>query len=41
MPYTAQLFEIMQNLKLNGLMDEDHGAIVKYFENLSKVEVKK
>lgn len=40
-PYTAQLYEILQCLKIHGCMDDDHGGIVKYFENLAKVEVKK
>lgn len=40
-PMTAQLFQVMQTLKVRGLMDEDHGAIVKFFENLANVEVKK
>lgn len=40
-PYTAQLFEIMQALKIRGHMDEDHGGIVQYFENLAAVTVEK
>lgn len=40
-PLSAQLFEIMQGLKVRGLLDEDHGAIVKHFEALAGVEVKK
>lgn len=40
-PYTAQLFEIMQSLKVGGHMDEDHGGIVQYFENLAGVKVEK
>ena len=40
-PYTAQLFEILQSLKVGGHMDEDHGGIVQYFEHLAGVEVKK
>lgn len=38
-PFTAQLFEIMQSLKIMGCLDDDHGAIVKYFERLADVEV--
>lgn len=38
-PYSAQLFEIMQVLKINGKSNEDHGAIVKYFEMLAKTVV--
>ncbi len=40
-PMSAQLFEIMQGLKVQGLMDEDHGAIVKHFEALAATEVHK
>lgn len=39
-PFTAQLFEIMQALKVNNQMDDDHCAIVNYFERLANVEVK-
>ena len=41
MPLTAQLFEIMQALKVGGHMDDDHGGIVQYFEQLAGIEVKK
>lgn len=41
MPLTAQLFEIMQALKVGGHMNDDHGGIVQYFEQLAGVEVKK
>ncbi len=40
LPMTAQLFEIMQALKVGGHMDDDHGGIVQYFEALAGVEVK-
>jgi len=36
-PFTAQLFEIMQSLKAKGLMEEDHAALVKHFEELAKL----
>ena len=39
-PMSAQLFEIMQCLKLWGMMNEDHSSLVKYFELLAGVEVK-
>ncbi len=39
MPLTAMLFEIMQSLKVAGQMDDDHSAIVNYFERLANVEV--
>ncbi|MBT9779297.1 2-hydroxy-3-oxopropionate reductase [Clostridium sp. MCC353] len=41
MPFSSQLFEVMQALKVSGHMDEDHGGIVQYFEQLAGVEVKK
>ena len=41
MPLTSQLFEIMQALKVSEHMDDDHGGIVQYFEQLAGVEVKK
>lgn len=41
MPFTSQLFEILQHLKITGHMDEDHCGIVQYFEHLAGVEVKK
>lgn len=40
-PYSAQLFEILQTLKVHGHMNDDHGGIVQYFEKLADVEVKK
>jgi 2-hydroxy-3-oxopropionate reductase len=40
-PYTAQLYEILQTLKIHGHMEDDHGGIVQYFEMLANVEVKK
>lgn len=40
MPMTAMLMEIMQALKVSGHMDEDHAAIVTYFEQLAQTEVK-
>lgn len=40
-PLSAQLYEIMQTLIVQGHKDEDHGGIVQYFEHLANVEVKK
>lgn len=40
-PYTAQLFEILQALKVGGHMEEDHCGIVQYFESLAGVTVTK
>lgn len=40
MPFTAQLFELQQALKVGGHMDDDHGGYVQYFEQLAGVVVK-
>lgn len=40
-PYTAQLYEIFQSMKVHGHMEDDHGGIVQYFEALADVVVKK
>jgi len=39
-PLSANLYEILQSLKVNNQMDDDHAAIVNYFERLAGVEVK-
>ena len=39
LPFTSQLLEVMQALKVDGRELEDHGAILKYFEKLAAVEV--
>lgn len=40
-PYTAQLYEILQTLKIHGHMNDDHAGIVQYFEALADVIIKK
>lgn len=40
-PYSAQLYEILQTLKIHGHMNDDHGGIVQYFEGLADVKVEK
>lgn len=40
LPMTAQLLEIMQSLKVSGHLEEDHSAIIRYFEGLAGVEVR-
>jgi 2-hydroxy-3-oxopropionate reductase len=40
LPFTSQLLEVMQALKVDGREHEDHCAIIKYFEKLAAVEVK-
>ncbi len=39
-PYTAQLYEILQTMKIHGHMEDDHGGIVQYFEKLADAVVK-
>lgn len=39
LPLTAQLFEIMQSLKVSGHMDDDHCGLIQYFERLADVTV--
>lgn len=39
LPLTASVMEIMQSLSADGLGDSDHGAMVRYFENLANIEV--
>lgn len=41
LPFTAQVMEMMQALKNEGCAAEDHSALVKYFEKISNVTVKK
>lgn len=41
MPMTGQLLEIMQALKVGGHLNEDHGGIVQYFEQLAGFRVEK
>ncbi|WP_423363207.1 2-hydroxy-3-oxopropionate reductase [Mycoplasma sp. P36-A1] len=41
LPLTAQIMEIMQSLKADGNGQDDHSAIVKFYEKISNVSVKK
>jgi len=41
LPLTAGIMEILQALRVDGLGNDDHGAIVKYYEKLSRVEVRR
>ncbi len=38
---TASVMEIMQALKVDGLGDADHGSLVRYYEKLADIEVKR
>ncbi|MBK5243101.1 2-hydroxy-3-oxopropionate reductase [Clostridium sp.] len=41
LPLTSQIMEILQALKVDGYGQSDHSAIVKFYEKLSKIEVRK
>jgi 2-hydroxy-3-oxopropionate reductase len=41
LPLTATVMEIMQALKADGMGGLDHGAIVRFYEKLAHVEVKR
>jgi len=41
LPLTASVMEIMQALKVDGLGDSDHGALVRHFEKQAKIELKR
>lgn len=41
LPLTAAVMEAMQSLKVDGLGEADHGAIVRFYEKLAQVEVRK
>lgn len=41
LPLTSQIMEILQSLKVEGLGQNDHSAIVQFYEKLAKVEVRK
>ncbi|HWI63765.1 MAG TPA: 2-hydroxy-3-oxopropionate reductase [Symbiobacteriaceae bacterium] len=41
LPLTAQVMEIMQALKIDGMGELDHGAVIRFYEKLAKTEVKR
>lgn len=41
LPLTSAVMEIMQALKVDGLGENDHGSLIKYYEKLAKIEVKR
>jgi 2-hydroxy-3-oxopropionate reductase len=41
LPLTAAVMEMLQTLKADGLGEADHGALVRYYEMISKTEVKR
>jgi 2-hydroxy-3-oxopropionate reductase len=40
-PLTASVMEILQSLKADGLAAKDHSALVRFYEKLAKIEVRK
>lgn len=38
-PFTSQLMEIMQSLKIHGMEKEDHSAIAKYYESINGLTI--
>ena len=41
LPLTAAVMEMLQALKVGGMGDWDHGSLVRYYENMAGVEVKR
>jgi 2-hydroxy-3-oxopropionate reductase len=41
LPLTAAVMEILQALKVDGMGELDHGAIVRFYEKLAQIEVKR
>jgi 2-hydroxy-3-oxopropionate reductase len=41
LPLSAAVMEMMQALKVDGMGDCDHGALVRYYEKLAQIEVKR
>ena len=41
LPLTASVMEMLQALKVDGLGEADHSVLVRYYEKMSKIEVKR
>lgn len=41
LPLTASVMEMMQALRVDGMGDADHGSLIRYYEKLAHVEVKR
>ena len=41
LPLTAAVMEMMQALRVDGMGDADHGSLIRYYEKLAHVEVKR
>lgn len=41
LPLTAQVMEILQALRIDGMGDLDHGAIIRFYEKMAQTEVRR
>jgi 2-hydroxy-3-oxopropionate reductase len=41
LPLTAAVMEMMQALKVDGMGDCDHGSLIRYYEKMAQIEVKR
>ncbi len=41
LPLTASVMEMMQALKVEGMGDSDHGSLIRFYEKMAKIEVKR
>lgn len=41
LPLTAAVMEMMQALKIDNMGDDDHGALIRYYEKIAHIEVKR
>jgi len=41
LPLTSAVMEIMQALRVDDMGEDDHGSLIRYYEKLAKVEVKR
>lgn len=41
LPLIAQVMEMMQSLRNDGLGDADHGALIQFYEKMAKIEVRR
>ena len=41
LPLTAAVMEMMQALKVDGMGDNDHGSLIRYYEKMAQIEVQR
>ena len=41
LPLTSAVMEIMQALKVDGMGESDHGSLIRYYEKMAKIEVRR